>query len=160
MRKRILPLLIATAISATAVFAQRGFRGMNNGNPPDPATMIERRVNFLKTLLDLTDAQVTQATTIFTNAAAAATPLRTNLQTAHQSLRDAIKSNSTGTIDSLAANIGTLTGQFTAVQSKADAAFYAILTADQKTKFDSVGHGFMGPGGPGRGFGARRQRPE
>jgi len=46
----------------------------------------------------------------------------------------------------VAANIGLLTGQIQAIQSKANAAFYAILTADQQTKFDQIGFGGFGPG--------------
>ena len=70
-------------------------------------------------------------------------------ETARASLKDASKSNSTANIDSLSTQIGTLTGQLTAIQSKADAAFYALLTADQKTRYDAVGSG-RGPGGGGR----------
>jgi hypothetical protein len=47
----------------------------------------------------------------------------------------------------LAAASGTLDGQLTAINSKAEAAFYAILTADQQTKFVSIPR--RGPGGPG-----------
>ena len=55
-----------------------------------------------------------------------------------QSLGDAVKVNNTVSIDQIAANIGTLQGQITAINSKADAAFYAILTADQKAKLDAA----------------------
>jgi Spy/CpxP family protein refolding chaperone len=123
------------------------------GAPPDPATMIEHRVSFLKTVLSLTDAQATQATTIYTNAAEAAGPLRTQLSTARESIRDAVKNNNAAAIEQLSATIGALTGQMTAIQSKAEAAFYAILSADQRTKYDEVGRGPFGPGGfrPGGG---------
>ena len=49
--------------------------------------------------------------------------------------------------------IGTLSGLALAAQSKADAAFYALLTAEQRTRYEAVGNrgpGGRGPGGPGR----------
>lgn len=143
------------ALSATLVFAQRpGSRVA--GTPPDPATMIQMRVDRLATLLSLTDAQKAQATTIFTDAFTAGQSIHTSLQTDHDSLSAAVKANDTASIDKVSGLIGTLHGQLTAINSKADAAFYAILTADQKAKYDALPHGGPGfgpPGGPGgRGF--------
>jgi len=42
--------------------------------------------------------------------------------------------------------IGTLEGQIVGIQAGADAAFYALLTTDQKTKLDSLGVDFLGRG--------------
>ena len=150
MKKLILRTMMIAALSTAAVFAQGGIGRMHDSDATaDPAERIARRVEFLKALLTLTDAQATQATTIFTNAEAAATTPRASLETARASLKDSIKSNSTANIDSLSTQIGTLTSQLTAIQSKAEAAFYALLTADQKTRYDAVGGG-RGPGGGGR----------
>jgi Spy/CpxP family protein refolding chaperone len=115
--------------------------------------MIQHRVARLTTLLGLSTSQASQATTIFTNAQTSITPLQTALGGYRTSLQTAIKGNATATIDQLAAEIGTTTGQITDVESKADAAFYAILTADQQSKLDAVGGfgGFGGRGGPGMG---------
>lgn len=144
----ILKILGLAAVSATLVLAQRTGPG---GTPPDPATMIQMRVDRLATLLSLTDAQKTQATTIFTNAYSAGQSIHTTLQTDTTNLAAAVKANNISTIDSLSATIGSLQGQLTAINAKADAAFYAILTADQKAKYDALPHG--GPGGPGFGPG-------
>jgi Spy/CpxP family protein refolding chaperone len=149
--------LAAAAFSAALVFAQgphpRGFGA--SGTPPDPATMIQMRVSYLVSLLGLSDAQKTQATTIFTNAYTAAQSILTSVQTDRGALAAAIKADSPATIDQLAASIGTLEGQLTAINAKADAAFYAILTAAQQATYDSMPHGGPGgPGGPGgHGFG-------
>src|SRR5690349_1738478 len=118
---------------------------------PDPATMIQMRVAMLASLLNLTDAQKTEATTIFTNAQSASQTVRDSLQTQRQSLAAAVKANNTATIDSLSQTIGSLEGQLVAINSKAEAAFYAILTADQQAKYDSTSHGLRnrGPGGFG-----------
>jgi hypothetical protein len=50
-------------------------------------------------------------------------------------------------------NIGTLTGQILSIESKANAAFYAILTADQQAQFTKFGG--LRAGGRGPGLGAR-----
>jgi hypothetical protein len=73
---------------------------------------------------------------------------------------EAVRTNNPASIDQLAITAGTLSGQLMAVQRKADAAFYQILTAEQKEKFDSMPRGFGGGpggmmGGPGP-FGGRR----
>jgi Spy/CpxP family protein refolding chaperone len=119
---------------------------MDAGTPPDPAAMVQNQVNRLTTLLGLTSAQASQALTIFTAAQTAITSLRTSLDTDRQSLQTAVQSNAAATIDQLSTSIGSVTGQITAIQSKADAAFYAILTADQQTKLNQ-----LGPGGRGLG---------
>jgi hypothetical protein len=140
-------MIAACALVAVTLMAQRPF-----GTPPDPATMVQNRIARLTTQLSLTTAQVSQATTIFTNALTATTPLQTTLGTDRQSLLAAVKNNATSVIDQLSSSIGTLNGQVLAIQSKANAAFYAILTSDQQTKLDQSG-GLNGPGGFGPGPG-------
>ena len=146
---RPLRFLGLAALSAVLVLAQPP--GHNGGTPADPATMIQMKVDRLATLLTLTDAQKTQATTIFTNAYNSSQSIQTSLQTDQQTLAAAVKANNTTTIDQVATTIGTLQGQLTAINAKADAAFYALLTADQKAKYDALPHGGPGFGGPGRG---------
>jgi Spy/CpxP family protein refolding chaperone len=143
---RLLTKTLAIAALATAVILAQP------PAPPDPATMIQNRVDHLTAALGLTTAQAAQATTIFTNAQTAISPLQTSLDQARQNLQTAIKGNASGSIDALSATIGTISGQILAAQSKGDAAFYAILTADQQAKLDSMPPGpGRGPGGPGPG---------
>jgi hypothetical protein len=144
-------VIAASTLIAAAMTAQRPFGVMTSSTPPDPATMVANQVARLTTLLTLTAAQTAQATTIFTNAAAAVTPLETTLDTDWTSLQAAVQSDSTSTIDSLAASIGSLTGQIVAIQNKADAAFYATLTSAQQTILNLRGGGFGGRGGIGPG---------
>jgi Spy/CpxP family protein refolding chaperone len=150
---------IAAAVTAALAFGQGLGMGPPGGDPPDPQTRIEMRVSFLTSHLSLTDEQKTQATSIFTEAYNASPDERARIQTARQSLADAVKRNDSVAIDQLAGEIGTLSGQLLAVQSKADAAFYAILTPDQQAKYDAMPH--FGPGrgfgGPGLGPAGRRQ---
>lgn len=135
-------VLITTFLAATSLFAQ------GTHTPPDPATMAQRRVSHLTTLLTLTTAQQQQATNIFTNAATANASVHTNLQTAHTAIKDAVRKNDTASIDRAANTIGGLTAQLTSNEAKADAAFYAVLTPDQQTKLAALkgmrGHGMRG----------------
>jgi Spy/CpxP family protein refolding chaperone len=144
------------------MYAQTTTAGTGTGTAPTPATMAQMRVNRLAAELSLTDAQKTTALSIYTTAYTSAQTVQTNLRTAQTSLRDAVKANNTAQIDSLSATIGTATGQATAINSKADAAFYAILTAEQKAIYDAHPAGgrgpggFGGPGGGGPGMRGRR----
>ena len=134
-------------LTATLAFAQAP-------TPPDPATQAQMRVNMLASQLTLTDAQKTSALTIFTNAYTSMQTIQTSMRTARQSLNDAIQKNDTAAIDQASATVGTLTGQLTAIDGKANAAFYVLLTSAQQTVYNSMPHG-MGPGGPGGPGGMR-----
>ena len=101
--------LAAGALLTTAMMAQRPFGAMTSATPPDPATVVANQVARLTKLLTLSTSQASQATTIFTNALTAVTPLETSLHTDWQSLQAAVKSDDTATIDSTSTNIGSLT---------------------------------------------------
>ena len=148
-------LAACAAVFTSALIAQRPFGVLTGGAAPDPATIVANQVARLTNLLTLTTAQQTQATTIFTNALTAITPLQTSETTAQQALPAAVKANDTSTIDQLATTIGSLTGQIISIQNKADAAFYAILTADQQSKLSQTSF-LNGPLGFGPGFGGPR----
>ena len=104
----------------------------------------------LTTPLDLTSAQQSSATSIFTTEETALATIRTSMHTARTALQTDIKSGNAADIATQAAAIGTLTSQEVQAQGTADAAFYAILTSDQQSKYETLGP--RGPGGPG-GFG-------
>jgi Spy/CpxP family protein refolding chaperone len=141
--------LIGAALAGALVYAQTTGTTSPTRTPPTPATMAQMRVNRLAAELSLTDAQKTSALSIYTTAYTNAQTVQTNLRTAQTSLRDAIKTNNTAQIDTLATAIGTATGQLAAINAKADAAFYAILTTDQKAIYDAHPAGGRGPGGMG-----------
>jgi hypothetical protein len=112
-------------------------------------------------LLGLTADQKARAVTIFTDAFTASQTLRTSSQTARTALAAAVKKNDLGGINQYSTELGTLSGQMTAIDSKADAAFYALLTPDQQAKYDAAPHrggpgGMMGGPGPAGGFGRNR----
>ena len=141
-------------LAASLAFGQT--TGTTTGTAPTPATMAQMRVNQLSHSLNLTDAQKSSALSIFTTSITNAQTVQASLRTNQTSLSDAIKKNDSATIDSLAASTGVLHGKLLAINAKADAAFYAILTTDQKAIYDATPHGGPGgPGGPGGGFGGR-----
>ncbi|HUP02934.1 MAG TPA: Spy/CpxP family protein refolding chaperone, partial [Bryobacteraceae bacterium] len=113
-------------------------------------------VSHYAKLLDLTSDQQTKATAIFTTQQTGLQALQSSMQTAQTALQTAITSNSG--LAAAASAIGALTAQQTLIQATGSAAFYAILTSDQQTKFTELGNsaqggGPGGPGGPGGGPG-------
>jgi Spy/CpxP family protein refolding chaperone len=148
---------IMIAAAAAGILLAQG----PGGTPPDPATMVQRRVANLTSQLQLTEAQQTSATDIFTKAMTAVQALQSSIQSNRNELTAAMKSNNTAAIDTLSAAAGTLSGQVMAINTKAEAAFYAILTADQQAKYGSLRGpgGFGGPGFGGPGFGPARFGP-
>jgi Spy/CpxP family protein refolding chaperone len=148
MKKRIFTAVAFTTLTASVLFGQ--FFGTST-TPPSAAQMVGNLVARLTTLLTLTTAQQTQATTIFTNEQAAVSALNTSMQSAQTALQTAIKSNDQNGIVTQATQIGALTTQQVEGSAKASAAFYAILTPDQQTKYNDL-HA-VGIGGPGLGGG-------
>jgi len=123
-----------------------------------PAPM-PNHVRFLTAKLGLTTQQQSQAGAVFSNATAAEAPLRASLKTARQGLSDAVKSNNTVNIEQLSETIGQLTGQLTAARAKAQAAFYQILTADQRAELDAMQNQRSGRYRGAGHFGARGNVP-
>ncbi len=123
---------------------------------PTAADMVAREVARWTVLLDLTTAQQASATTIFTTEQTALTGIQTDRQAADTAMKTAVKANNAGGIAAAATTIGNLAAKEASAEGTADAAFYALLTADQTTKYDTyqtagMGGGPGGPGGPGPG---------
>ena len=116
-----------------------------------PAQLATNQVARLTTLLTLTSDQQASALTIFETEQTAVTGLRTNLQTAETALETAIEANDTTAISTQTTLIGTLTAQTLLARATAQAAFYALLTADQKTKYATLHSGHYGFGDLGGG---------
>lgn len=159
MKRIMQQFFLSTALSSALLLGQTSTT-TTPPTPPTPAEIVAHKVAYLTSLLTLTSAQQSQATAIYTASVTATQDLATALQTARQQISDAIKTNNSATITTASATIGTLTTQITATNGKADAAFYALLSADQQAKLNSSRGGFGGFGGrpgpgPGR-FGARQ----
>jgi Spy/CpxP family protein refolding chaperone len=154
MTNRILRLPLLAMLAAALLVAEN-----NSSTAPTTAQIVANLVSRLTTLLDLTTAQQTQATTIFTTEQTALATIHTTLETEETALQTAILKNDQTGINAAATQIGSLTTQEIMARGAAEAAFYAILTTDQQTKFATLklagffgGLGDFGYGpGPGRG---------
>ncbi len=169
MKRTLLSTIAIATLATPFLLAQSTGTGTGTGTtgttptPPTAAQIVANRVTRLTALLTLTSTQQTQATTIFTAEQTALSTIMTSLQTAHTALQTAIKADDQTGIGTQSTQIGSLTTQQIEAQAKGDAAFYALLTSDQKTKYDTLqsvgigggGGGGRGPGGPGGpgGFG-------
>jgi Spy/CpxP family protein refolding chaperone len=152
MVKRILNTVVLAALWAPLVFSQTATT--TPPSRPTPAEMVANRVARLTKLLDLNTDQQAQATTIFTAEQTALAGLRTSMDAARTALKTAVDANDAGGIDVAAGNIGSLTTQQISGQSRAEAAFRAILTPDQQSKYKELAPGpGNGPGGRGGGPG-------
>lgn len=144
MMKSVFHAVAGTMLLTFSLLAQQP------GTPPTPTQMVANQITRLTTLLNLTSAQQTQATTIFTAEQTSLSTVRSSMQAARTTLQTAIESNDTASIAAQATQIGTLTTQEIEAHATAQAAFYATLTADQQTKYKQLVS--AGPSGP-RGFG-------
>ena len=159
MKKLTVALLSFAALTAglspTPALAQNA--------PPDPAQMVQMRVDRMNEALKLNKAQQKQVTSIYMDAQTANQSVMGGMREAYQSLSAAIKSNDSNAMSQAANTIGTLTAQMTVNNAKADAAIYALLTPDQQAKYQpsAGGRGMgMGMGGPGGGGGRRGGPPQ
>ena len=141
MQRTFQAFFLAAAIG-TAAFAQ------TSTATADPATLAQRKVSRLAAQLNLTEAQKSQATTIFTNAFTAAQPIHSSLQANRTAMQTAIQKNDAATIDLLSNQSGPLAAQLMDINAKANAAFYNILTPAQQAAYNSMPHGWGAPGGP------------
>jgi Spy/CpxP family protein refolding chaperone len=96
------------------------------------------RFDHFMSELNLTDAQKTQAKSIFQGARQSAEPVRQQLMETRKSLRAAIKANDTAQIQQLSATEGNEIGQLTAIRGSAFAKVYQTLTPEQKQKADAL----------------------
>ena len=146
MKRPFLTAFILVTLAVPFVFGQQSH------TPPTPAQQVANRVARLTALLTLTAAQQAQATMIFTTEQTAIASVSASMKTARTTLQTDVEANNTAGISAQAATIGSLTTQEVETTATANAAFYAILTPDQQTKYKT----FEGPGGKGRGgFGPR-----
>ena len=121
-------------VAALPVMAQ-GSRGSVNS------------LDYLTGYLTLTDAQKAQARTIFDAADVATETARGQLTAVRDALQAAVKATkSDAELDRLAAAVGLVEGQMAGIRAKVSAKFYALLTAEQKIKFDAL-HANRGTGG-------------
>jgi Spy/CpxP family protein refolding chaperone len=122
--------------------------GMAVAQAPDAATPpAAKRVPFTHPLfgrqqlmqaLNLTTAQRQQADSIFGEVRQKAQPIWQEMRQNREALHAAVKANNTAEIERLSSRQGELHGKALAIRSEAMAKFYAILTPEQRTKWDQI----------------------
>ena len=153
MKKITIHMMSLAAITAGLFLTQ----AVAQNGPPDPAQMVQMRVDRMNEELKLSKAQQKQISGIYTDAQTANQSVMSGMRTANESLVAAIKTNDTAAMSQAANTVGTLTAQMTVNNAKAEAAVWAALTPDQQAKYTpSAGGRGMGYGG-GQG-GRRRQQ--
>jgi Spy/CpxP family protein refolding chaperone len=144
--------ITAMAVGLSGLLCAQGGPAMGMGRGTRGRMMLGggRGQTLMWSYLGLTDAQKTQARTIFENARTAAQPIQTQLQQARTDLRAAITAGQP--VQTLATQQGDLLGQLIAIRANAQVQFRAILTPDQLAKLDEFqaqrprrGAGAMGP---------------
>ena len=121
--------VLATGMLFAAAQGPGGHHRMNGG----------KRLDFMATALNLTDAQKETAKGIFADAKTSAQPIAAQLKQGREAMAAAIKAGKSETeLTQLATQQGALTGQLAAICAKAFSSFYAQLTPDQKAKADQL----------------------
>jgi hypothetical protein len=146
MRKAIPATALLLVFATAPLFAQNP-GGQRGNHQPNIASMVQMRVKRLTTLLDLTPGEQAALTELFTKNAAADQPLMSGMRTAEQALRTAEKNNDTAGIQSASTQIGTITGELTALRASLNIGIEASLTPDQLAKYKALGP--AAGGGPG-----------
>jgi len=96
-------------------------------------------VAYWTSTLGLDAGQQASVKTILADQESATNALKSSLDQALATLTAAAKANSVDSqIDRLSAELGAIFAQAVAVQAKAYARFYALLTPDQKQRFDKL----------------------
>lgn len=132
-------LVAAVAILSTLPILAQGRRPFGGGTA---------RLDFLAGYLGLSDSQKQQAQAIFDAENQASQAALGQLTSARDALRQAVKAGqSDAELDRLGAAVGAIEGQLAGIHAKAEAKFYALLTAEQKQKYDQRGSR-PGPGRP------------
>jgi Spy/CpxP family protein refolding chaperone len=104
-----------------------------------PPTIHGDPIAYWANSLGLDAGQQASLKTIFTDQQTSTNALKTNLDRARVALAAGAKANSTESeIDRLATDLGSIFAQAVAVQAKAYARLCALLTQDQKQKFDAL----------------------
>ena len=135
--------MILALASVTSLHAQTA---------PTAAQLAQGVVQRFTMVLGLSSTQQEQALALFTTQETAELSIRTAEQTADKLLLTAVEADDTSAIATVSATLGGLHGQDIQARAVANAAFYAVLTTDQQTKFAQyLEHGGLedGPGGPG-----------
>jgi len=154
----VLAVIAAVGLTVTAAVGGQGHgRGGPGGppfGPPDPARMISR----LTEDLDLTTEQVDQVKAIFAEEESATEPYRTTLHDLDTQLHDA---TANGQFDEtkvreIAGKQAAAMTELIVARERGKAKTYAVLTPEQRTKFEQLRPQGPPPGAGKHAFGSGR----
>ena len=130
-------LVASLALAQAAAQPRGGFR-----------TWAREMVDQMAGRFALSESQKQQALVVYMKVEEDSRPLERKIGELRMALREAVKNNSPEwQIDQMSGAVGALTAQITAIETKGEARFYALLNAEQRQKWDQP---FRGPGrGPG-----------
>jgi Spy/CpxP family protein refolding chaperone len=144
MKKLVLTLLLAATLPLAA---QRGPGGPPPGGPngagpggPPAAGPQQPPDEALKDVLGLTDAQLAQLHTLLDSRRTAAEALRAQIEAAQKAVHDAVEAATPDptAIGNAILALQNLQKQVQSANESFKASFTAILTADQKAKYDAI----------------------
>jgi Spy/CpxP family protein refolding chaperone len=127
-----------TALAAGMALAQAPAAGMQPGPQKTPFRHPVMGHEQMTQALNLTVAQKEQTKTIFGEAKQKAEAIRQEMRQNREALYAAVKANNTAQIQQLSSRLGELQGKVMAIRSEANAKFYAILTPEQRTKWEEM----------------------
>jgi Spy/CpxP family protein refolding chaperone len=140
LARRFVPWALLATLATGSTVAQRpgGFR-----------TWARETVERMTERFGLTEQQKQQALVIYASVEENTRPLERKMADQRNALREAVKSNAPEwQIDQMAGALGAIASQLAALETKADAKFYALLTTEQRQKWDQPFPRFgRGPGG-------------
>lgn len=132
-------LVASLALAQAAAQPRGGFR-----------TWAREMVDQMARRFALSESQKQQALVVYMKVEEDSRPLERKIGELRMALREAVKNNSAEwQIDQMSGAVGALTAQITAIETKGEARFYALLNAEQRQKWDQSFRG------PGRGLGGK-----
>ncbi|GEM_PF-5363649 len=126
----------AAALVFAALLVLGGAAYSQQAPAPQPARRLDRIVDHMKTVLDLSDAQASQIRGILQQQMQAAKPLVDQRRQARLALRQAVESGrtDTATLQPLANQIGQTATQLALLRAQTAGQILPILTPDQQAK--------------------------
>ena len=130
-------LVASLALAQASAQPRGGFR-----------TWAREMVDQMAVRFALSESQKQQALVVYMKVEEDSQPLEKKISEQRLALREAVKNNSPEwQIDQMSGAVGSLVAQLTAIETKGETRFYALLSAEQRQKWDLP---FRGPGrGPG-----------
>ena len=131
-----LPIVLIPVLTAVTLAAQTPAPAQNSSGQHHSSARRDMLQRWTARL-NLTSDQQNQAKAIFQNSRNESRSLAAKLHEERATLNAAVKNDSEQQIDQITQQDSKLHAQMEAIHLKAMAKFYAILTPEQKTKFDA-----------------------